>query len=98
MKLSFKEVKLLKITINRGMKYRICPTKEQGIHIIKNLGCKRFVFNHFLNLKMLTAISLRKPPLETFCNQVNPRTKEAFEKNEKFWATEKQRIKVVRIH
>ena len=53
MKLSFKEVKLLKITINRGMKYRIYPTKEQEIQIIKNLGCKRFVFNHFLNFRKI---------------------------------------------
>ena len=41
----------MEITINRGLKYRIYPTKEQQIQIIKNLGCKRFVFNHFLNLR-----------------------------------------------
>lgn len=43
----------MEITINRGMKYRIYPTKEQEIQIIKNFGCKRFVFNHFLNLRKI---------------------------------------------
>ena len=45
------EVRKIELAINRGLKFRIYPTKEQAIQIIKNLGCKRFIFNHFLNLR-----------------------------------------------
>lgn len=34
--------------VQKGFKFRIYPTKEQEILIIKTLGCSRFVFNHFL--------------------------------------------------
>lgn len=32
----------------KGYKYRIYPNKEQEILINKNIGCVRFVFNHYL--------------------------------------------------
>lgn len=41
----------MELTINRGLKFRIYPTEEQKVKIIKNLGCKRFVFNYFLSLR-----------------------------------------------
>lgn len=33
-------------------KYRLYPNKEQQVKIIKNFGCKRFVYNHFLDMKI----------------------------------------------
>lgn len=41
----------MELLINRGLKFRIYPTKEQIALINRNLGCKRFVFNYFLNLR-----------------------------------------------
>lgn len=37
--------------INKTFKYRIYPTKEQEILFSKHFGCKRFVYNYFLNLR-----------------------------------------------
>ena len=42
----------MKITIKRGLKYRIYPNKAQKILINKTLGCGRFVYNHFLRVRM----------------------------------------------
>ena len=42
----------MKITVKRGLKYRIYPNKEQKILINKTLGCGRFVYNHFLRVRM----------------------------------------------
>ena len=33
----------------KAYKFRIYPTQEQRVLINKNLGCKRFVYNHFLD-------------------------------------------------
>ena len=33
---------------HKAYKYRIYPTKEQEVLILKTIGCSRFVFNHFL--------------------------------------------------
>lgn len=41
----------MKITIKRGLKFRIYPNKEQKILINKTLGCGRFVYNHFLRVR-----------------------------------------------
>ena len=41
----------MELLINRGLKFRIYPTKEQIALINRNLGCKRFVFNYFLSLR-----------------------------------------------
>ena len=38
----------------KAYKYRIYPSKEQQILINKTLGCNRFVFNHFLDLRIKT--------------------------------------------
>jgi putative transposase len=37
--------------IIKGLKYRIYPNKEQQVLINKTLGCSRFVYNHFLNVR-----------------------------------------------
>lgn len=42
----------MKVKIKRGLKYRIYPNKEQKILINKTLGCGRFVYNHFLRVRM----------------------------------------------
>lgn len=34
--------------VNKAYKFRIYPTKEQQVLILKTIGCSRFVFNHFL--------------------------------------------------
>jgi putative transposase len=36
-------------TILRGYKYRLYPTAEQQIRLAQHFGCKRFVYNHFLD-------------------------------------------------
>ena len=40
--------------INRGFKYRLYPTEEQKHLINDTFGSSRFVFNHFLSLKIET--------------------------------------------
>jgi putative transposase len=35
--------------ILRGYKYRLYPTAEQQISLAQHFGCKRFVYNHFLD-------------------------------------------------
>lgn len=42
----------MKVTIKRGLKFRIYPNKAQKILINKTLGCGRFVYNHFLRIRM----------------------------------------------
>lgn len=39
-------------TVTKGYKYRIYPTEEQKIQIEKTFGCKRFIYNHFLDMKI----------------------------------------------
>ena len=36
--------------MNRAYKYRLYPTTEQADLINKNIGCSRFIYNHFLAL------------------------------------------------
>ena len=36
--------------MNRAYKYRLYPTTEQAALINKNIGCSRFIYNHFLAL------------------------------------------------
>ncbi len=38
--------------ITKGLKFRIYPNKQQRIMIGKTLGCTRFVYNHFLRVRM----------------------------------------------
>jgi len=35
-------------TVNKAYNFRIIPSKSQEELINKNIGCVRFVFNHFL--------------------------------------------------
>ena len=36
---------------NKAYRYRMYPTKNQGILIDKTLGCTRFIYNYFLSIK-----------------------------------------------
>lgn len=38
--------------VTKGYKYRIYPNQEQRVQIEKTFGCKRFVYNHFLNMRI----------------------------------------------
>jgi putative transposase len=42
-------MKINSSNILRGYKYRLYPTNEQQISLAQHFGCKRFVYNHFLN-------------------------------------------------
>ena len=46
----------------KSYKFRIYPTKEQQEKINKNIGCCRFVFNHYLNER----IKIYEETKETF--------------------------------
>src|SRR5690625_5930692 len=35
--------------VNKTYKFRIYPTVEQEILLVKHLGCTRYVYNYFLN-------------------------------------------------
>jgi putative transposase len=41
-------------TVIKGYKYRIYPNEEQIIQINKTFGCCRFIYNHFLAMKIET--------------------------------------------
>ena len=36
------------VKLNRAIKYRAYPTKEQAVLLAKTFGCVRFVWNHML--------------------------------------------------
>lgn len=38
--------------ITKGLKFRIYPSKQQQSMINKTLGCSRFVYNHFLHIRI----------------------------------------------
>ncbi len=44
-----KSMKTNSSNILRGYKYRLYPTSEQQISLAQHFGCKRFVYNHFLD-------------------------------------------------
>lgn len=39
-------------TVIKGYKYRIYPNEEQKVQINKTFGCCRFVYNHFLAMRI----------------------------------------------
>lgn len=41
------------MTQYKAFKYRIYPTDEQQVYLSKVFGCKRFVYNHYLNENQL---------------------------------------------
>ena len=47
-----KGVNLSMKTVIKGYKYRIYPTDEQKELINKTFGCSRFIYNHFLAMKI----------------------------------------------
>ena len=46
--------------INKTFKYRIYPTKEQEILLVKHFGAKRFVYNYFLDQRKKTYLDSKK--------------------------------------
>ena len=39
-------------TVIKGYKYRIYSTEDQKVQIEKTFGCSRFIYNHFLAMKI----------------------------------------------
>ena len=50
----------------KAFEYRIYPTKEQEVLLAKHFGCVRFVYNHFLRVKIDHYASTKKN-LSRFC-------------------------------
>ena len=38
--------------MEKAYKFRIYPTKEQEIMFQKNFGCVRYVYNHYLEMRI----------------------------------------------
>jgi putative transposase len=63
--------------INYTYKYRIYPTEEQQESLAKQFGAKRFVYNHFLNLRINTyALTGRGLSYNTLANILTDMKKE----------------------
>jgi putative transposase len=60
-------------TVIKGYKYRIYPTKEQEIQLIKTFGCCRFIYNQILAKKIelyrTEKKSLSKIDCNNYCNR-----------------------------
>lgn len=46
--------------VNKSVKLRLYPTKEQEVLLAKHFGCARFVYNYFLNLEKDTYQQTKK--------------------------------------
>lgn len=61
-------------TVIKGYKYRIYPNEEQKVQINKTFGCCRFVYNHFLAMRIelykTEQKSLSKTDYNNHCNRV----------------------------
>lgn len=55
-------------TVIKGYKYRIHPTEEQKAQINKTFGCCRFVYNHFLAMRIELYKTEQKSLSKTDCN------------------------------
>ena len=67
--------------ITKGYKFRIYPTKDQEILILKTFGCARFVYNYFLNLQNESYIQDKKYISRFDCIKMLPILK----KNESYY-------------
>ncbi len=60
-------------TVIKGYKYRVYPNEEQKIQINKTFGCCRFVYNHFLAMRIelykTEQKSMSKTECNNYCNQ-----------------------------
>lgn len=55
-------------TVIKGYKYRIYPNEEQKVQINKTFGCCRFVYNHFLAMRIELYKTKQKSMSKTECN------------------------------
>lgn len=55
-------------TVIKGYKYRIYPIEEQKVQINKTFGCCRFVYNHFLAMRIELYKTEQKPLSKIDCN------------------------------
>jgi len=60
-------------TVIKGYKYRIYPNEEQKVQINKTFGCCRFVYNHFLAMRIelykIEQKTMSKTECNNYCNQ-----------------------------
>ena len=60
-------------TVIKGYKYRIYPNEKQKVQITKTFGCCRFIYNHFLAMRIelykTEQKSMSKTECNNYCNQ-----------------------------
>lgn len=78
----------------RGYKFRLYPNKEQKILLNKTLGCCRFVFNHFLNVRRETLENEKKSVSYNDTSALMTQLKTDEERKNR----NRQRIRLARIH
>jgi len=52
----------------KGYKYRIYPNEKQKVQITKTFGCCRFIYNHFLAMRIESHKTKQKSMSKTECN------------------------------
>lgn len=62
--------------VTKGYKYRIYPTQEQKLQIEKTFGCRRFVYNYFLDMKINLYKTEQKYLSYTNCSSLLTKLKE----------------------
>ncbi len=55
-------------TVIKGYKYRIYPNEKQKVQITKTFGCCRFIYNHFLAMRIELYKTKQKSMSKTECN------------------------------
>lgn len=55
-------------TVIKGYKYRIYPNEKQKVQITKTFGCCRFIYNHFLAMRIELYKTKQKSMSRTECN------------------------------
>ena len=70
-------------TVITGYKYRIYPTEEQKVQINRTFGCCRFIYNHFLTMKIELYNKEQKSLLYINCSKILTQLKK-----EKEWLKE----------
>ena len=62
------------IMMLKAYKYRIYPSDEQKVQLLKTFGCSRFVYNYYLNLRIEAYKTDGKFLSKIDCSQI-PRSK-----------------------
>ena len=65
--------------VPRAYKYRFYPTSSQEEQFAKTFGCCRFVFNHFLNLRVQTWQKEKRSLSYTDCSALLPKLKTQYD-------------------